>query len=155
MNGSLHSVEGGVSLRFERRLAHPIEEVWRAVSERDELAHWFPARVEMDFRHGGTVRFTFPDGSESPDGVIMELESPRIFAYTWGDSLLRLALEPDAGDCLLVFSQTFAERADAAKFAAGWHVCLDALATSLDGEPVAHTHARWMELFEAYAQSFA
>jgi len=29
------------------------------------------------------------------DGVIIELEPPRLFAFSWGDDLLRWELRPD------------------------------------------------------------
>ena len=38
--------EGRTVLRFERRLAHAPDKVWRAVTEPSELAHWFPAKIE-------------------------------------------------------------------------------------------------------------
>ncbi|UMG93452.1 SRPBCC domain-containing protein [Nocardioides sp. TF02-7] len=34
-----------VGLRFERRLAHPPEKVWRALTESEHLRHWFPADI--------------------------------------------------------------------------------------------------------------
>jgi uncharacterized protein YndB with AHSA1/START domain len=43
MDGTLETIDGRPALRFERRLAHSVERVWRAVSEPAELARWFPA----------------------------------------------------------------------------------------------------------------
>ena len=38
---------GDVSvLRYERRLAHPRERVWRAITEDADLAAWFPTTIE-------------------------------------------------------------------------------------------------------------
>ena len=59
MNGTLHAGEGRFVLRFERRLAHPLEKVWAALTDPAELGHWFPQDVEADLRPGGTIRFTF------------------------------------------------------------------------------------------------
>lgn len=42
-DGTLETIDGRLALRFERTLAHPIERVWRALSEPDELGAWFPA----------------------------------------------------------------------------------------------------------------
>ena len=58
MNPTLRTGDGRSVLRFERRLAHPVEKAWRAVSGPAEMRHWFPAIVEMDARAGGTMRFT-------------------------------------------------------------------------------------------------
>ena len=33
-------------LRYRRRLAHPQQKVWRALTEDDHLAAWFPTAIE-------------------------------------------------------------------------------------------------------------
>ena len=48
----LTELEGRDAVRFERRLAHPPERVWRAITDRGELEAWFPADIEGDL---GTV----------------------------------------------------------------------------------------------------
>ena len=42
MSGSYATIQDQPALRFERRLAHPIDVVWRAITEPDELV----ARLE-------------------------------------------------------------------------------------------------------------
>lgn len=155
MTGTLQSVDGRFILRFERRLAHPADRVWQALTEPARLAAWFPARVEIDLALGGTMRFIFPNG-EGPtlDGTIAELDPPHVLAYDWGDSFLRWESRPDGQGCVLVFTDAFDDRGSAAKFAAGWHVCLDALASALEGAPATPSHDRWIELHEGYVQSF-
>lgn len=49
--GILTEIDGRPALRLTRRLAHPIERVWRAVSTYDELAAWFVGPV--DFKEVG------------------------------------------------------------------------------------------------------
>ena len=56
-DGQLIETENGVGVRFERRLAHSPERVWRAVTEPDELAAWFPDTIEGEFAPGAEVRF--------------------------------------------------------------------------------------------------
>lgn len=155
MNETLQTVDGRSVLRFERRLQHPLEKVWRAVTESKHLAAWFPARLDIDrFDVGGKIEFVFPHG-EGPtlDGVITELDPPHVFAYTWADTTLRFELRSDGSDCVLVFTQTFDDRPAAASFAAGWHYCLDALDDSLAGRPVGGFD-RHAELHEAYVDAF-
>ena len=78
MHGTYEEIDGRPVLRFERRLAHPVEAVWRAVSEPAEPAHWFPARVEIDVRVGGRVEYTFPADAAPPmHGEVTELDAPR------------------------------------------------------------------------------
>jgi len=48
MYGAYGMIENRPALCFERRLSHPIDVVWRAITESDELEHWFPSRVEVD-----------------------------------------------------------------------------------------------------------
>lgn len=117
-------------LKMQRRLAHPVERVWRAVTESDGLAAWFPSTVTMDLRVGGSVEFGF-----GPGGAVTDLEPPRLVAFTWGDDHLRFELEPDGGATVLHLVHTFTDRTGAASFAAGWETCLAGLALDLDGRP--------------------
>ena len=41
MTATQQTVDGRPALRFERRLKHSVERVWRAVTEPAELARWF------------------------------------------------------------------------------------------------------------------
>jgi hypothetical protein len=48
-------VDGGLAtLTFKRRLAHPIEEVWAAITDPKERGDWFGTTV-IDDRAGGTI----------------------------------------------------------------------------------------------------
>jgi uncharacterized protein YndB with AHSA1/START domain len=154
MNGALLTVDDRCVLRFERLLSHPVEKVWRALTDPSELTSWFPSDVEMELAPGARIRFVFRDGEGPPlDGEITELDPPRVFAYTWGDALLRWELAPEGGATRLVFTHTFEDRAGAASFAAGWHGCLDALELMLDGRPV-DLPQRWADRHESYVEAF-
>jgi len=154
VNGTLHAEDGRFVLRFERRLAHPAEKVWKALTDRDELRHWFPVDIEADLRPGAPMRFVFRNG-EGPalDGEVIEYDPPRVFAYLWGADLFRWELHPGADGCLLVFTQAMGEQGRAARDGAGWHVCLDHLVARLDGtgppEPGAwpRVHAEYVRRF--------
>ena len=58
---------GRPTLRFERRFKHPVEKVWKAITDPAELAYWFPMEVEGDLVPGGKLRF--PMDEEAPGGV--------------------------------------------------------------------------------------
>jgi uncharacterized protein YndB with AHSA1/START domain len=156
--------EDRVGVRFVRRLAHPPEQVWRAVTETEELAKWFPAKPEIagERRVGASLTFTYPGNEEPPEtGEIVELDEPRVFAFTWrpgaegGEAqLLRFELEPDGDGTKLVFTHEL-PKPDSAKVAAGWELCLDDLEFALAGTPRAEfPEGRWVELHEAYAERF-
>ena len=154
-DATLHTAGGRSVLRFERALRHSPEKVWPALTDPAELAHWFPARVEVDLRPGGRMRFVFPAG-EGPtlEGEVTALDEPRLLEYTWGESVLRFELRPDGAGCVLVFTHAFDTPAEAAKFAAGWHLCLDGLQARLDGAP-APSPDGWGGHHERYVRSFA
>lgn len=135
MNETLTSEGGRTVLRMERRLSHPVEKVWRALTEPGELGHWFPSKVELDLAPGGKIRF-IEESDEYPslDGEITDLDPPRLIAYTWDEDHLRWELRPDGDGCLLTLTHTFADHYGAASFASGWTGCLDVLALRLDGE---------------------
>jgi uncharacterized protein YndB with AHSA1/START domain len=137
MNETLTTDGGRNVLRMERRLHHPVEKVWRALTEPSELGHWFPTNVEVDLVVGGKVRFVeHSDEYPSLDGEITDLDPPRLIAYTWDTDHLRWELEPDGDGCRLTLIHTFDDRYGAASFATGWTECLVALDLRLDGKPI-------------------
>ena len=144
-----------VGVRFERRLAHPPERVWRAITEPDDLAAWFPDTIEGEFGPDAEVRFPkFVEMGLPATGKVTEYDPPRLLAYTWGPSTLRFELEPDGDGCLLVFTDTL-PREESAKNAAGWEVCLGDLDRRLAGEePAGREPDDWSELHEGYAARF-
>jgi uncharacterized protein YndB with AHSA1/START domain len=157
MNETLHTIDGRSVLRFERRLAHPVEKVWRAITDPAEMAHWFPAIVEMDFQTGGRIRFAFPGGEMAPsEGEITELDPPRVFAFTWNGDPLRMELSPDGDGSVLVFTHAFTDRPMAGSFATGWDTCLGALDKTLAGpDPAASIRPeRYAERHDAYVEAF-
>jgi uncharacterized protein YndB with AHSA1/START domain len=153
--GTYETIEGRPAVRFERRYPHPVERVWRAVTEPAELEHWFPSAVEVDLREGGPMRFTFRDHETEPmAGRVTELDPPRRFAFLWGDEELRLELDPDGDGCRLRFTHLISTREQAARDAAGWHVCLDRLAARLEGgadaAPGTEVTGEWSEHYAEY-----
>ena len=157
MHGTYETVDGRPALRFERRLAHPVERVWRAVTEPGELSRWFPAAVDVELCLGATVTFTFAGDDGPPTtGEVVALEPPHRFAFTWGEEELRFELEPVGDGCRLRFTHVLSERDQAARDAAGWHVCLDVLGRLLDGVPTTApggtATAAWRSLYEAYVE---
>ncbi|WP_020576284.1 SRPBCC family protein [Actinopolymorpha alba] len=153
MNATLHTVDGRCVLRFERRLAHPAEKIWRAITDSAELAQWFPSGVKMDFE-AGTIWFEFGKKEGAPGtGTVLETDPPRLLAFTWETDTLRFELQPDAGTCLLTFTYTFDDRYSAASLASGWDGCLSGLEAMLDGQPytwpdgLGERHEEYIERF--------
>ena len=134
MHGTYETVDDRPALTFERRLAHPVERVWRAVTDPAELAHWFPSAVSGRGRARRPADLRVPRRRHAAlEGEVLELEPPRRFAFTWGDDVLRIELDRGGDGCLLRFTCLFDDPERAARDAAGWHVCLDLLEQHLGG----------------------
>jgi uncharacterized protein YndB with AHSA1/START domain len=152
--GTLAVVGGRSVLRFERRYPHPVEKVWRAITEPAHLSRWFPTDMRMELQLGAKIRFVFREGQpeEETGGEITALDPPRLFEFTWVDDVLRWELAADGGGCLLVFHHTFEDRAGAASFASGWEACLGEL-DQLLGDASAEQPS-WAERHEEYVERF-
>jgi uncharacterized protein YndB with AHSA1/START domain len=158
-------------IRFERRLAHPIEKVWAALTERGELIKWW-GDATLDLVEGGdfTLRWLNTDdqgNAVAMNATISSLDPPRLLETTglWvattqgGEpadethAVLRWELEADGQETVLRFTNTL-ELADKERtmVPAGWHYHLDALATVLEGGTVdiADPWDAWEPIHEAY-----
>lgn len=144
-----------ISLAYERRLRQPPEKVWRALTESENLRHWFPADIVGERRTGASVTLPFwPDGAEASKetleragvepssfdfdealpGTIQTYDPPRLFELVWGNpegepDILRFELEPADGGTRLLFTTWPGEPGPLGHggTGAGWHACLDAL----------------------------
>jgi uncharacterized protein YndB with AHSA1/START domain len=145
------------TLRFERRLDHDPERVWRAVTEPDELRAWFPAAVIYEQRVGAPMQFDFggEHGQDVWPGEVLEFDPPRTFAFAWGEDVLRFAISPSDDGSLLVFTHRFEhEPGKPARDAAGWESCFAGLDALLTGTPTGPREADWASFSEQYAERF-
>jgi uncharacterized protein YndB with AHSA1/START domain len=150
--------DGRWRLRFTRRLAHPQEKVWRAITEPEHLAHWFPTTIDGQRAAGAALRFTFPNGLAEPmDGVMVAYDPQSLMELQWGPDLIRIELEPISEGTLLTLLDTLEERGKSARDAAGWHTCLDALEAALHGDQDAREQMhseRWHQVHPHYVEGF-
>src|SRR5829696_6536969 len=123
--GQLERIGGRWRLRFQRTLRHPPERVWRALTDDDDLAAWFPTRVEGQRARGAKLRFVFPDDQPGGEGEITVWEPPSVLEFRWEADTFRFEVSPTADGCTLAMSQVFDEVGKAARDGAGWSVCLD------------------------------
>jgi uncharacterized protein YndB with AHSA1/START domain len=131
---------GEVELRFERRLNHPLDKVWAAISIPERIGAWFcemtfeaapGAPIDQTFHHAGGIK-----GS----GKVLRFEPPRLFEWQWNggpdeaDSVVTWRLEPDGDDATRIFlTHRTPDRAKARDYGHGWHVHLDGLVEALNG----------------------
>jgi uncharacterized protein YndB with AHSA1/START domain len=164
MYASYAMIDNRPTLSFERRLSHPVERVWRAIAEPDELEHWFPSEVVVEeLGLGAEISFEFEDmpidAASTMTGRVTGFDPPRLLAFTWGPpghvDHLRFELEPvDGGEeCVLRMTVGLGAEDKAARDAAGWHVCLDRLerfVSGEDGPAVTGADGDWRTLYQEY-----
>ena len=158
-DGMLERTADGGVIRFERRLDHPIREVWDAITNPERLGEWwlpFDAEISVDLREGGEMVFA----GRGDDAVTMtcrirRVEAPVLLEHTHADaaSYLRWELEPTTEGCLLRLSHFVADPAGAIEncYVVGLHASLERLAPCLAGRPVAWDWEAFAEAQAHYA----
>lgn len=155
--GTIEQVDDGRwRLRFTRTLAHPQTKVWRAVTEPEQLAAWFPSTIEGERTAGAPLRFAFPnDPAEPIDGEMLAYEPETLLEFRWGPDVVRIELRPAGERTELTLLDTLEERGKAARDGAGWHACLDALEAALVGARDSREQMNtWAEVHPHYVESF-
>ena len=121
---------------FQRRLGHTPARVWAAITEPTERAVWVPG-IQFEPVPNGRFDIWFADECEGPahaSGRLAVFEPTRILQL----GSMRFELTPNAGGCLLEFSDVlwFDDSRSRFDFAnavlAGWHRFLDTLEIWLD-----------------------
>ena len=157
-DGRLEQAGDQWRVRFTRRLAHPRDKVWRALTEPTHRDAWFPQRIEIDgdWMPGAKLRFVsdvMPGGDF--DGELLSYDPPRTLEMRWGTDILRFDLAADGDHTVLTLVNTLTERGTAARVGAGWHTCLDTLGYALAGqEPPWTAQQRWQQVHPDYVSEF-
>jgi uncharacterized protein YndB with AHSA1/START domain len=156
VHGRLEPVGDRWQLHFTRKLPHPPDKVWRALTEPEHLAAWFPTDIEGERAAGAPLRFVFREGEMPPvDGEVITYDPPSALELRWGDEMLRFDLRPEGEGTVLVFVNTFDDLGKAARDAAGWHACLDLLDYHLAGQEAPCTPGeRWRDVHRWYVEHF-
>jgi uncharacterized protein YndB with AHSA1/START domain len=155
--GTVEQLEDGRwQLRFTRTLPYPKEKVWRAITEPDHLAHWFPTTIEGERARGAKLRFSFPGGEAAPiDGEMLAYEPESFMELRWGPDVLRLELRSIEDGTELTLLDVLEEHGKAARDGAGWHACLDALEACLRDAPDPRKQTSvWSEVHAHYVEQF-
>ena len=172
-DGTIEQRDGRVIFRYQRQLRHPIERVWRSITDPDELAHWLGTKPELDLRVGGlyVMIHTSPDGAKKlrVEDKVVRLEPPHLFQHTFWlelnpSALVTWTLTPtDEGTRLdLTHELDLADMQSVAgqesmvtimsRNASGWHILLDRIAEALAGnESESWPKAAQQVLQERYA----
>ncbi|MEJ3658730.1 SRPBCC family protein [Actinomycetes bacterium KLBMP 9759] len=146
------------AVRFRRTFRHPVERVWAALVEPEDLRHWFPSRVTMERVVGGRIEFSDdPNIPDAASGTVLAFDPPRRLAYTWRNDELIFELAPSETGCVLTFVHVLGAENAAALTAAGWQVCLAELDKHVEGVPTDGPHSAsaqpWQPVYDAYVAS--
>ncbi|HEX8863902.1 MAG TPA: SRPBCC domain-containing protein [Actinomycetes bacterium] len=144
-------------VELETLIAAPLETVWSAVTNPDQLGRWFSDAAEIDLRPGGEGTLTFGSRATNEPATVRVLvesvEPPHRFAFRWdhpdgaqareGNSLLvqfTLTAEDDDTRVRVVESgfhtleQSEAEKAESAEVhAKGWDIHVANLRDHVEG----------------------
>jgi uncharacterized protein YndB with AHSA1/START domain len=153
--------DGRHQVRFERRLKHPIDRVWAAITEPGEIEAWL-ARAELEPQLGGRVRLEWlntGDAEVVARGTVTAFDVPRrLELATDAHGTLTWELQPDGDATDLTLTVVLAMPDEhVTENVAGWHVHLDFLDDWLDdGTRVDWPNwprERWDAIHERYAAS--
>ena len=144
-DGTIEPTADGGVIRFERRLAYPIRDVWDAITNPTRLAEWwlpFDADITVDLREGGAMVMS-ATGEESMaiTCTILRVEPPVLLEHTHVDpgSYMRWELEAVETGCVLRLSHFVTDTATAINncYVVGLHASLARLEPCLAGRPIA------------------
>jgi uncharacterized protein YndB with AHSA1/START domain len=149
-------------IAFERRIGHPVETVWAALTDPEELAAWLGAGT-LEPREGGKVSIRMgpwdrPERQRMMSGRVLAWDPPRVLEHEWAQpgleiSVVRYELEADAGGTILRLTHRRSVAPGATGGRAGWHAYLDRLIAHLDGLPVPAWSQRRAEVQEEYGEA--
>jgi uncharacterized protein YndB with AHSA1/START domain len=132
--------QGEAELAFERVIDAPLERVWAALSDADEIAAWMFA-VRVEFEPGRRLVIHWADGSQI-GGAIVGWDPPRTLAFEWDDghgpSTVRFDLDVLEGGTRLRLTHRRLPAGDAPGTLTGWHSHLIALDDHLRGRAMAY-----------------
>jgi uncharacterized protein YndB with AHSA1/START domain len=162
-DGTLETLDDGRSrIRFERRLSHPVERVWAALTEPDEMRRWWAAADELELRQGGrfTIRWlnTDEEGNTAiARGTVSAVDPPHLLELDSDiHGVMRWELRSQGEATALTFTSTLQlpeEYRD--KVLAGWHAHLDFLEDALDGRPIEDWDEWPIEVWQEHHDRYA
>jgi len=150
-------------VEVKRVVNAPIDKVWNAITNADEVEKWWAAG-EIDPKEGGQVKLGL-GGEEADcgglglDGTIKVFQPPHIFEFTWHEAydpamgLVRFDLVELENNQTLVTLVNSVPSTDAVPAAAGWHEIVESLGTYVGGgkaAPLPKNENRFSELKAIY-----
>jgi uncharacterized protein YndB with AHSA1/START domain len=158
-NGTLTIDGDHAIMTFRRRLPHPIDVVWAALTDPAQRGAWFGQTV-IDPRPGGTIDMVPSDPPAAVEakrltGRILVWDPPHVLEHEWQqriveDGVVRYELAEDGDGTLLTFTHRGLSVRNAQGFIPGTHAFFDRLDAHLDGTRLPDWSRRYAELAPAY-----
>lgn len=163
--GVWRRMEGGWELRFERRLRHAPERIWKALTTGEGLACWL-AEADIDPRPGGRMELNFrqPDHEFMPDtpdrrrqsNQVLTIEPFTVFEHTFGsnpESVVSWRLTPDGDGTHVTLTHWIPDAWGGMRsnVLSGWHHHMEGLDDAVRGVRHPWSWDRWFALRDAYA----
>jgi uncharacterized protein YndB with AHSA1/START domain len=153
------------TLVFRRRLSHPPEVVWKALTDPAELASWYMTKAIVDGREGGTIDFISGPSRLHVTGRILTWEPPRVFEHEWKvdprselpsgeNAIIRWELHGDGDGTILHLEHRSLNRQTALGFAPGTHAFMDRLEARLNQQPLPNWQKRYQQVAPQYPPSW-
>ena len=147
-DGTIERVGKDAVIRFTREYSNSITDVWDAITNPERVAQWwlpFEADITIDLVEGGDYILRGKGISAKGEGMptlswtVLRAVHPHLFEHTHVDPgvVITWQFSENQGGCLLVFTQTVPDRAQAIEnnFIVGVHTSLDRLDALLAGSP--------------------
>ena len=150
------------TLVLVKKLRHPPEKVWQALTDPAHLRGWAPFDADGNLATSGTtVKLTTVAAptQHTTETTVKRADAPELLVYNWGGFDMRWELEDyDGGTRLTLWTNI--DRRFISMGAAGWHICLDVLDHLLNGTPLGRIVGPeamkfgWPRLNTEYARQF-
>jgi uncharacterized protein YndB with AHSA1/START domain len=166
---TIERADGRVTFHYECPLRHPVEAVWKAITDPAESKAWFGGRLVIELKPGGRYISYHRGGVRVIDRVV-RVEPPSVLAHTYWvhvnpNALVTWELRPSDGGCVLALTDSLAtddiraatialgddETVILARNGAGWHHLLDKLEAALEGRCVEWSEQERRALQNRYA----
>ena len=162
--GTITVEEEYATLKYEQRLTHPREIVWKAITDPKEIFKWLPDyKGVFEGYTGGAIDLVNTVSGSHVTGDILVWDLHRVFEYEWHispnpmfphgepESLIRWELKQHGdSDTILTVTHSRISKPTSLRIAPGWHVYLDRLEAILNNQVPPDFMRRFAEVKELY-----
>jgi uncharacterized protein YndB with AHSA1/START domain len=163
--GTIAIEENYGTIKFERRLEHPKEMVWKAITDQNEIFRWLPDyKGTFDGYKGGSIDLLNVVSGSHVTGKVLVCDLYHVFEHEWHiapnqmfpqgepESIIRWDLKQDGeSNTLLTVTHSNLTKSTALTFAPGWHAYLDRLGAVLNNQVPSNWAHRFAEVKELYS----